>query len=137
MKVTTHSPISFLSLAAISDAELMARANPASLNRLGDVTVKGLTMPAYLIAAHKIIDSSKFESARAQAASLIDKFGGRYLTKPGTHRVLGNAAWKPDRVVIIEFPDMETLDAFYASPEYQPVLQLRHESTVDLMIAVE
>ena len=94
-------------------------------------------MPAYLIAAHQITDPSKFETARAQAAALIDKYGGRYLTKPGTHRILGNAEWQPDRVVIIEFPDMTTLNAFYASPEYQPVLKLRHESTVDLMIAIE
>jgi uncharacterized protein (DUF1330 family) len=101
------------------------------------IVVEGIDMPAYLIAAHKITDPTKFEIARAKAASLIKKHGGRYLTKSGNHKVLGNPAWQPDRVVIIEFADMAALNAFYASPEYQPVLQLRHESTVDLMIAVE
>jgi uncharacterized protein (DUF1330 family) len=26
--------------------------------------------------------------------------------------------WKPDRVVIIEFPDMDALNACYNAPEY-------------------
>jgi uncharacterized protein (DUF1330 family) len=33
--------------------------------------------------------------------------------------------------VIIEFPDMDSLDAWYNSPEYQPLMKLRKESTSD------
>jgi uncharacterized protein (DUF1330 family) len=39
--------------------------------------------------------------------------------------------WKPERVVIIEFPDMDTLDAWYNSPEYQPLIALRKSCTSD------
>ncbi|WP_420837910.1 DUF1330 domain-containing protein [Bradyrhizobium zhanjiangense] len=34
--------------------------------------------------------------------------------------------------MIIEFPDKQSLDAWYNSPEYQPLVKLRKESTSDL-----
>jgi uncharacterized protein (DUF1330 family) len=40
--------------------------------------------------------------------------------------------WKPERVVIIEFPDIDSLNAWYNSAEYQPLIVLRKESTSDL-----
>jgi len=35
-------------------------------------------------------------------------------------------------VVIIEFPDMDSLDAWYGSSEYQPLIALRKACTSDL-----
>jgi uncharacterized protein (DUF1330 family) len=43
--------------------------------------------------------------------------------------------WKPELVVVIEFPDMDFLNAWYNSPEYQPLIALRRESTSDLSMA--
>lgn len=40
--------------------------------------------------------------------------------------------WKPERMVIVEFPDMQSLTAWYSSPEYQPLIQLRKQCTSDL-----
>ena len=56
---------------------------------------------------------------------MITKYGGRYITKGSTHVVLekDNAVWQPDRVVIIEFPDVAALQAWYTSPEYQLLLR--------------
>jgi len=59
-------------------------------------------MPAYYIGEHKIIDAAVFEEYLAKVMPMIERFGGRYLTKPGTHEVL-EGDWKPNRVVIIEF----------------------------------
>ncbi len=35
-------------------------------------------------------------------------------------------------MVIIEFPDMQALDAWYGSPEYQPLIALRKACTSEL-----
>jgi uncharacterized protein (DUF1330 family) len=35
-------------------------------------------------------------------------------------------------VVVIEFPNMEALNAWYSSPEYQPLIALRKQCTSDL-----
>ena len=42
-------------------------------------------MPAYLIAEHIITDAERFDEYRRKVAPTIARFGGRYLTKPGTH----------------------------------------------------
>ena len=96
-------------------------------------------MAAYLIVEHSITDAAKFEEYRAKAAPTIAKHGGRYLTKGGSHKMPEGRHWKPDRVVVIEFPDMDSLNAWYRSPEYQPLIALRKESTsnMDMMFMLE
>ena len=96
-------------------------------------------MPAYYIAEHIITDPAKFEEYRVKVGPMIAKHGGRYLTKGGSHKFPENAHWKPERVVIIEFPDMANLDAWYNSVEYQPLFALRKQSTSeqDMVITLE
>lgn len=43
----------------------------------------------------------------------------------GSHKFPENPHWNPERVVIIEFPDGERLNAWYTSVEYQPLMALR------------
>ena len=67
----------------------------------------------------------------------VAKFGGT-LTKYGGHVLAGDPApkilegpWKVHTLVIIEFPDMTSLNAWYTSPEYQPLIALRKSCTSD------
>ena len=73
-------------------------------------------MPAYLIAEHIITDAAKFEEYRTKVGPMITKYGGRYLTKGGSHKLPEDGHWKPERVVIIEFPDMDSLVCWTARP---------------------
>jgi uncharacterized protein (DUF1330 family) len=92
---------------------------------------KGKLMPAYLIAEHIITDEAKFHEYRTKVEPMMAKHGGRYLTKGATHKLPEGGHWKPERVVIIEFPDINSLDAWYNSPEYQPLIALRKSCTSD------
>jgi len=96
-------------------------------------------MPAYLIAEHKITDPVKFEEYRVKVGPMMAKHGGRYLTKGGSHKMPEGGHWDPERVVIIEFPDMASLNAWYTSPEYQPLIALRKSCTseLDMMFTLE
>jgi uncharacterized protein (DUF1330 family) len=96
-------------------------------------------MPAYLIAEHAITDPKKCEEYRVKVGPIITKHGGRYITKGDSYVVLeeDNAVWQPGRVVIVEFPDMVSLNAWYRSPEYQPLIALRRESAKDMLITLE
>jgi uncharacterized protein (DUF1330 family) len=96
-------------------------------------------MPAYLIAEHKITDPVKFEEYRVKVGPMMAKHGGRYLTKGGSHKMPEGGHWNPERVVIIEFPDMASLNAWYTSPEYQPLIALRKSCTseLDMMFTLE
>ncbi|HSB24786.1 MAG TPA: DUF1330 domain-containing protein [Burkholderiaceae bacterium] len=59
--------------------------------------------------------------------------------QPATRRGPSSGHWKPERVVIIEFPDMQALNAWYTSPEYQPLIALRKQCTseLDMLITLE
>jgi len=96
-------------------------------------------MPAYLIAEHVITDATKFDEYRTKVGPMITKYGGRYLTKGGSHKLPEGGPWQPERVVIIEFPDMASLNRWYDSPEYQPLIALRKSCTSerDMLITLE
>ena len=89
-------------------------------------------MPAYLVVEHIITDPIKFEEYRSKVAPLIASHGGRYLTKGSAHKQPEGGHWKPERMVIIEFPDMRSLDAWYNSSDYQPLIALRKQCTSDM-----
>lgn len=89
-------------------------------------------MPAYLVVEHVITDQAKFDDYREKVGPLIARFGGRYLTKGNSHRQPEGGHWAPERMVIVEFPDMNALEAWYKSAEYQPLIALRKQCTSDL-----
>jgi uncharacterized protein (DUF1330 family) len=96
-------------------------------------------MTAYLIAEHVITDAAKFDEYRTRVAPMIAMYGGRYVTKGGSHKFPEGGHWSPQRVVIIEFPDMQALESWYNSPEYKPLIALRKQSTsdMDMLITLE
>jgi uncharacterized protein (DUF1330 family) len=91
-----------------------------------------INMAAYLVVEHIITDAAKFEEYRTKVGPMIAKHGGRYPTKGGSHKMPEGGHWKPERVVIIEFPDLNALNAWYNAPECQPLIALRKECTSDL-----
>ena len=93
-------------------------------------------MAAYLIAEHVITDAAKFDEYRTKVGPMIAGYGGRYLTKGGSHKLPEGGHWQPERVVIIEFPDMDRLNAWYNSPEYAPLIALRKACTSDLDMVI-
>jgi uncharacterized protein (DUF1330 family) len=49
----------------------------------------------------------------------------------------GQGGWSPKRVVILEFPDDESMVAFRTSPEYLPVGEIRHSAADTKSFKVE
>jgi uncharacterized protein (DUF1330 family) len=79
---------------------------------------------AYLLGEIEITDPAGFDAYRRDVGDVIARFGGRYLARGGPAEMIeGQRPLR--RVVLLEFPDMAALKAFYASPEYQPLLALR------------
>jgi len=93
-------------------------------------------MPAYLIANITVTDPVGFEDYRARVPAVIAAHGGRYVVRGGKMEVL-EGEWTGQRSVVLEFPDMARLNAFYASEDYAPLLALRKRSAVSHIITVE
>jgi len=93
-------------------------------------------MPAYLIADVEVHDADVYAEYRRGVLPLVQKFGGRFLVRGGRHEVL-EGAWQPQRLVVIEFPDMAALQAWYRSPEYTELIKLRQGASRGTLVAVE
>lgn len=95
-------------------------------------------MPAYLIADETIEDPETFEQYRRAVLPLINKFGGRFLSRSGKLEVLeGGGNWRPGRMVIIEFPSMSALKEWYVCAEYAPVREIRFRSATSTLVAID
>ena len=93
-------------------------------------------MAAYIHADIEVLDLEAYEEYRRQVPALIAAHGGRYLVRGGATTLLeGERALR--RQVILEFPDMATLRAFYDSPEYAPLKALRQRVSRGSLIAIE
>jgi uncharacterized protein (DUF1330 family) len=93
-------------------------------------------MAAYLIADVEVTDPDGYQEYRRLVAPTVAQFGGRFLARGGRSEALeGN--WTPKRLVIIEFPSWEKLEAWYRSPEYAPALALRQRCAVSDLVMTE
>lgn len=93
-------------------------------------------MAAYIIANVEITDAAGFEEYRSLVPAVIAAYGGRYLVRGGAlERLEGDATLQ--RVVVLEFPDMARLQAFYRSPEYRPLIAMRRRTARATLFAIE
>jgi len=93
-------------------------------------------MPAYLIADVEVHDPDVYAEYRRRVLPLVQSHGGRFIVRGGAHETL-EGTWRPARVVVIEFPDMAALKAWYGSPEYTQLIALRQGVSGGSLIAVE
>lgn len=93
-------------------------------------------MSAYLIYDVDIHDPGSYGQFMEQVKSLVESFGGKYLVRGGTHEVL-EGEWTPTRLVLFEFPDMDTARRLFTSEEYAPLKTLRHSCSTGNVVIVE
>jgi uncharacterized protein (DUF1330 family) len=93
-------------------------------------------MAAYIIADITVTDREGFEKYRQAVPAVIAAHGGRYVVR-GAPRTLLEGDPAPSRLVILEFPDMARLQAFWSSPDYAPLKTLRQNSSTCRIEAVE
>jgi uncharacterized protein (DUF1330 family) len=93
-------------------------------------------MTAYVIADIEVLDPAGYEAYRQQVPATIAAYGGRYLARGGATEVL-EGSWSPRRCVILEFPSMAQLKAWWDSPEYQPVRAIRERTTRSHLVATD
>src|SRR5664279_1414012 len=90
----------------------------------GGARLEGETMAGYLMVQGTINDEALYQKYREAVVPLIMKFGGTFSIRGGKVEALeGQPDGRP--LVVFEFPSIEAIHAFWNSPEYIPVKQLR------------
>jgi uncharacterized protein (DUF1330 family) len=97
---------------------------------------EGNDVSTYLIVDNEITDPKAYDEYRRQVAPLLGRFGGRFLVRGGAISHL-EGDWKPRRLVIVEFPSFDALQAFYHSPEYAPMRALRQSASIGSVVVAD
>ncbi len=93
-------------------------------------------MTAYLIATMEVHDADAYEDYKATVPALIAKHGGTYIVRGGMREIV-EGSWPNGRIVVLEFSDLASANAFADDPEYAPVAAIRHRTTTSHIWIVE
>lgn len=87
-------------------------------------------MTVYVIGQLRTKRWDWYNEYRSKVEPLIAKHGGRYIVKGGAPAGLEGGEESPDAVVVVAFPDRESVQNWYNDPEYAPMIALRQDAGV-------
>ncbi|VAW16752.1 hypothetical protein MNBD_ALPHA11-1444 [hydrothermal vent metagenome] len=93
-------------------------------------------MTAIFVATMKIKDGKKMGEYGAGARATIKQYGGEMVFRANKREVLAGSS-DVDAVVIAKFADMDALNAWHDSDEYQAIIPLRDEAVDMVLISYE
>lgn len=94
-------------------------------------------MAAYvLVDVVSVNDPDLYDRYKQLVPPTLEKYGGTFLARRGSVRVL-EGAWDPERVVVIQFDSTQRAVDWWSSVEYQEPRRMRQGATVTNMIVVE
>lgn len=94
-------------------------------------------MPAYMISQVTVTDQEKFQEYIAATRGIAATFGGKPLAIGAKPKMLNGEGDGHQMVFVIEFESMQMLDKWHHSAEYQAIVPLREEGSVQHMVAYE
>ena len=92
-------------------------------------------MKAYLVLDLTVHDFAGFQPYIAAIPAFIEKHSGRYIVQGAVPSSL-EGDWRPERLVLIEFPARESAEAFLTDPDCQALFHIRHETTTSRLVLV-
>jgi uncharacterized protein (DUF1330 family) len=92
-------------------------------------------MSVYMLIDSKVKDRERYQQYIDQVFPIVTKYGGRYHVRGENIRAFG--AWKPERIIVIEFPSEDHVRRWLTSPEYEAIVPLREEGAETQVILVD
>lgn len=90
----------------------------------------------YVIGQIEVTDQAVYEKYRAQVPATVAQYGGEYLVRGGQQQGMEGDEPK-GRTVVLRFPSYEQALAWYNSPEYVPLRELRQSGSHGNLVIVE
>jgi len=91
---------------------------------------------AYLVLDLTVHDLPDFRPYIEAIPAFIEKHAGRYIIRGAAPTVL-EGEWRPDLVVVIEFPARENAEAFLSDPQCQDLFRIRHATTTSKLLLLD
>jgi uncharacterized protein (DUF1330 family) len=93
-------------------------------------------MKAYLVLDLTVNDFAGFRKYVDEIPAFIARHSGKYIVR-GVEPTTIEGDWKPERMVIIEFPERKNAEAFLGDPEIQDLFKVRHTTTTGKLVLVD
>src|SRR5687768_3046284 len=93
-------------------------------------------MPHYAVGLITVTDPSWVRAYLDEVTGMVERAGGRYLSRTGEVEQWEGDGSAPNTVVLIEWPDAETARAFYESDEYRPHREARQLGALNQFVLV-
>ncbi|MFG3117535.1 DUF1330 domain-containing protein [Streptomyces sp. NPDC048197] len=94
-------------------------------------------MPVYVISEVDVLDEELAYVYRKLAEASIRRYGGRYIVRGAVPEVLEGSWPSSQRVVVVEFPDADRAEEWYASSEYADALEVRKTALERRLLLVD
>lgn len=94
------------------------------------------SVSAYLVLDLSIKEIKGFSEYIQKIPSFIEKHSGRYIVRGEVPEIM-EGDWKPERLVIIEFPSRQHAKDFLAEPEAKSLFAIRHKTTDSKLLLVD
>ena len=93
-------------------------------------------MPTYIVGDIHITDPAVYEAHVPRALATIARFGGRIVAGGGRLDLLEGEPM-PERMFIIEFPNVNVARRWYQSDDYQEALKVRLSASHGRVLLIE
>jgi len=93
-------------------------------------------MPAFVIVEIEVRDPEAYESYKSLVPASLEAYGGRFIARGGTTESL-EGDWTPERIVVLEFSNLERARQWWSSTEYRDAKAIRMRAATTRMIATE
>jgi uncharacterized protein (DUF1330 family) len=93
-------------------------------------------MKGYIIVEIDVTDPVGYEDYKRLAGATVAKYDGKYLVRGGPVQTL-EGGWKPQRIVVLEFPSVARAKEWIECAEYREPRKVRHRTARTNMILLE
>ena len=85
-------------------------------------------MLAYVVSMMSVHDPETYREYTDHTPPIVKKHGGRFLTRGEAFTCVEGHDYD-GRLVILEFPNRQAVEAWFADPDYQEAMTFRHAAS--------
>jgi uncharacterized protein (DUF1330 family) len=123
-------------IATVKKDRVGVRVLLVSLGKFRNLAVKLSAMAAYVIVDVSIHDERAYEAYRKLTPAAVSAYDGKFVVRGGKSETL-EGEWQPERIVVLEFPNVARAKEWWNSELYSEAKAIRQRSASTKMIVVE
>ena len=92
-------------------------------------------MAAYVLVEVEVTDPATYEDYKKLTPASLIPYEGKFVVRGGAYETL-EGDWKPQRIVLLQFPSVELAKAWWNSPEYATAKAIRQRAANTKMLVL-